>query len=285
MASIKEKINEMILKGGVFIKYGDKIIRVIIIYIAMKICTRIGYALINRFFERQKQSKFGLDERKSDTLSELLKSIIKYAIYIIGIISILKEVGFDISTLLVGAGFGGIAVGLGAQSIIKDVLSGFLILFEDQFSVGEYVTIEGMSGVVEALGLRITKLKDFSGDLHIIPNGQITKVTNHSRDNSRALVDVEIGYEEDIDNALQILTKISKEVEEENESIVEGPTVLGVSELGDKGVKITIVAKTKPLQQYGVERQLRKKIKENFDKENINIPYPTCVIVTKSGNN
>lgn len=285
MALIKQKLNEMILKGGVFIKYGDKIIRIIIIFIAMKIFTRIGYALINKFFKRQRQSKFGFDERKSDTLSELLKSIIKYVIYIVGTISILKEIGFDISTLLVGAGFGGIAVGLGAQSIIKDVLTGFFILFEDQFSVGEYVTIEGMSGVVEALGLRITKLKDFSGDLHVIPNGQITKVTNHSRDNSRALVDVEIGYEENIDKALQILTNISKEIEEENEFIVEGPKVLGVSELGDKGVKIRIIAKTKPLQQYDVERQLRKRIKESFDKENINIPYPTCVIVTKSGNN
>lgn len=267
------------------IGYGTTALKAVLIIIGVRLAVHFGSVIIDKFFQGQKQSRFGFNERKADTLSELLKSVLRYTLYIIGIISVLETVGFRTSTLLVGAGLGGVAIGFGAQSLVKDVITGFFILFEDQFAVGEYVTIDGMSGIVEAVGLRITKIKAFSGDLHIIPNGQIGRVTNHSRDNARALVDVEIGYEVNVNKALESLNRISENLKRENPDIVDGPTVLGVSELGDHGVTIRVVAKTKPMKHWGVEMELRKRIKDSFEKEEINIPYPTRVIITKSGNN
>lgn len=264
---------------------GDKIIIIIITLVIMKLVSRFGNIFIDKYFDKRKKSRFGLNERKADTLSALLKSILKYTIYIIGIITVLDEIGFETKTLLVGAGVGGVAIGFGAQSLVKDVINGFFILFEDQFSVGDYVTIEDMSGVVETIGLRVTRLKDFSGDLHIIPNGQITKVTNHSRDNSRASVVVQVGYDVDIDKALEVLNRVAEDVKRSSQDIVDGPTVLGVSDIVDGGVSISIIAHTKPLKNGGVEMMLRRRIKEEFDKENIGIDIPRRVVITDNGNN
>lgn len=271
--------------GDKLIGYGTAALKAVLIVIGVRVLVHFGSMIIDKFFDSQKQSRFGFNERKADTLSELLKSVLRYTLYIIGIISVLETIGFETGTLLVGAGLGGVAIGFGAQSLVKDVITGFFILFEDQFAVGEYVTIDSMSGIVEAVGLRITKIKDFSGDLHIIPNGQIGRVTNHSRDNARALVDVEVGYEVNIDRALMVLKQVCETIKGQNPDIVEGPTVLGVTQLGDSGVSIRIVAKTKPMSQWGVERDLRKSIKDNFEKQDINIPYPTRVIISKNGNN
>lgn len=267
------------------LRYGSIIIKIVLILAGIKIILYFGSIIIDKFFQKQKQSRFGFNDRKADTLSELLKSVLRYTLYIIGAINVLDILEFPVGTLLVGAGLGGVAIGFGAQSLVKDVISGFFILFEDQFSVGEYITIDNMSGIVESVGLRITKIKDFTGDLHIIPNGQITKVTNHSRDNARALIDVEIGYDVNIDRALNVLNTISQDIRREKPDIVEGPTVLGISQLGDSGVKIRIVAKTKPMAHWGIEMELRKRIKDAFERENINIPYPTRVIIVKDGNN
>lgn len=285
MSEIIDEIKAFFMDTNKLLEYGIVLLKIVLIWVGVKLLLHFGNIIIDKFFQSQKQSKFGFNERKADTLSELLKSVLRYGLYILGIITMLETVGFKTSTLLVGAGLGGVAIGFGAQSLIKDIISGFFILFEDQFSVGEYITIDSMSGIVEGVGLRITKLKSFSGDLHIIPNGQITKVTNHSRDNIRALVDVSIGYDVDIDKALKLLEEVSQDIKNCNEDIIEGPSVLGVQSLGEYGVTIRIIARTKPLKHWGVEMELRKRIKDIFQKENINIPYPTRVIITKSGNN
>ncbi len=128
------------------------------------------------------------------------------------------------------------------------------------------------------MGLRVTKLRDFSGDLHIIPNGRVQVVTNKTRGAMRALVKVSIAYEENIDDAIRVLEKVCKEIKSSNDNILDGPTILGVTDLGDFDVSISIVAKTKPMEQWAVEREIRKKVKEAFDRENIEIPYPKRVI-------
>lgn len=280
-----DQIKSLLTNPDNLIKYSSMLLQIIIVLLLTKLVFHFGNIIIDKFFIKQKNTRFGFNERKADTLSALLKSILKYILYFIAALSILDAIGFPARTLLVGAGLGGVAIGFGAQSFVKDVITGFFILFEDQFSVGEYITIDDMSGVVETVGLRVTKLKDFNGDLHIIPNGSILKVTNHSRDHARALVDVEIGFEVNIDKALEILGNVCEEVKAKNTDIVEGPSVLGVTELGDRGAKIRIVARTKPLKQWGIEMELRKQIKDAFEKEKIFIPYPTRVIITKSGNN
>lgn len=285
MAAIFQRAVSFLSSPEKLVGIGDRIIAVIITLIIMKLISRFGDAFIDKYFDSRKKSRFALAPRKADTLSELLKSVLKYAIYIVGIITILDEVGIETKALLVGAGVGGIALGFGAQSLVKDVINGFFILFEDQFSVGDYITIEDMSGIVERIGLRVTKLKDFSGDLHIIPNGQITRVTNHSRDNSRAAVIVRVGCDVDVDRALAVLGRVAAQMKDSGGDIVDGPDVLGVSSIEDGGVSISVIAHTKPLKSAGVEMELRRRIKEEFDRENIGIDVPKRVIVTNHGNN
>lgn len=262
-----------------YVKIGATIIVILII---TKILIRVISSLIERFFAKQKESRFGLSERKADTLSGLLKSILRYALYFIAIVAIAEQLMPNgIKTVLAVTSVAGVAIGFGAQSLVKDVISGFFILFEDQFAVGDYVQIDGMSGIVETLGLRITKLRDFSGDLHIVPNGSITKVTNKSRGNMRALVDVDIAYEEDINHAIKVIQSVSEEIKKDMTDIVEGPEVLGVTKLGESGITIRVIARTIPMQQFGVEMELRKRIKYALDSEGIEIPYPRRVIVNQ----
>lgn len=262
-----------------YVRIGVTIVAILII---TKILIRVISSIIEKFFTKQKESRFGLSERKADTLSELLKSILRYVLYFIAIVAIAEQLMPNgIKTVLAVTSVAGVAVGFGAQSLVKDVITGFFILFEDQFAVGDYVQIDGMSGVVETLGLRITKLRDFSGDLHIIPNGSITKVTNKSRGNMRALVDVDIAYEEDINHAINAIQSVSEEIKKDFEDIVEGPDVVGVTKLGESGITIRVVAKTTPMKQWSVEMELRKRIKYALDKEGIEIPYPRRVIVNQ----
>jgi small conductance mechanosensitive channel len=185
---------------------------------------------------------------------------------------IFEAVGFDVTTVIAVTSIAGVAIGFGAQNLVKDIITGFFILFEDQFAVGDYIVIEGMSGIVEVLGLRITKIRDFSGDVHIIPNGSITKVTNKSRGNMRALVEFQIAYEEDIDNAIKVINRVNDQIKKDFKQIVDGPEVIGVTDLGDFGVTIRVIAKTKPMEQWGVEVELRKRIKNALSNAGISIP-------------
>lgn len=261
------------------IKYVYIILKVIIIISLIKIAIRLGSSIIERFFKKQRTSRFGMNERKADTLSELLKSILRYLLYFIAVMWIFETFGFDITTVIAVTSVAGVAIGFGAQNLVKDIISGFFILFEDQFAVGDYITIEGMSGIVEVLGLRITKIRDFSGDLHIIPNGSISRVTNKSRGNMRALIEFQIAYEEDIDNAIKVINRVNEGMKKDFKKIVEGPEVIGVTSLGDFGVTIRVIAKTLPMEQWGVEVELRKRIKNALDAAGIEIPYPKRVLV------
>ncbi|WP_035166120.1 mechanosensitive ion channel family protein [Caloramator sp. ALD01] len=255
-----------------------KFIKAIAIIIICLIIIKIGEKIIHSFFERQKKSKFGLNEKKAATLQELFKSLLRYAMYFVAAIWI-----FDIKTVIAVTGVAGVAIGFGAQNLVKDIISGVFILFEDQFAVGDYIVIDGLSGFVEAIGIRVTKLRDFSGDLHIIPNGTISKVTNKTRGNMRALVDVDIAYEEDIDHAISVIKEVCEDVKKDFEDIVEGPDVVGVVKLGESGITIRVVAKTIPMKQWAVEMELRRRIKYRLDKEGIEIPYPRRVIYSKEG--
>lgn len=284
MDKLKKAFDEFlgkVLNYESLFSYFTVILKIIIILIFTKIFIRIFSSIIEKFFLKQKQSKFGIKSRRADTLSELLKSVLKYAMYFISVMWIFEILKFDIKTVIAVTSVLGVAIGFGAQSLIKDVITGFFILFEDQFAVGDYVSIDGMSGIVEVLGLRITKLRDFSGDIHVIPNGSIVKVTNKSRGNMRALVEIDIGYEEDIERVLNVINKTAKKVAGEREDIVEGPEVLGITKFGESGATIRIIAKTIPMKQWDIEMLLRQRIKEALEKEGIHMQYPTRVILDK----
>lgn len=261
-------------------------LKIIIIALIMYIVIKTGNKLIQRFVEHQGKSKlsFSLNEQKAVTLGEVLKSALKYAVYFIGIAMMLSGIFNGLSVAL--AGIGGVAIGLGVQSLVKDIINGFFVLFEDQFGVGDHVTIDRFEGIVESIGIRTTIIRDFSGDVHLIPNGHITLVTNHSRGDIRFIVDVEIAYEENIDEAINVIEKVNSEFAKENSEEIRGPIeVLGVNSLNGSGVTIRVIGRSKPLSQWKMERELRKAIKVALDQAKIEIPYPKTVIVNEDDKN
>ena len=257
----------------------NKGIKIIIIILVMYFTIRIGNRIINRFVKRQIKSntRFTMDNQKARTIGSILKSVLKYVTYFSGIALIIGNIFSGVS--LAAAGFGTVAIGLGSQSLIKDIINGFFILFEDHYGVGDHITIGGFEGIVEIIGLRSTVIKDFTGDVHLIPNGSIVEVTNHSRGNIRFVIDVYISYYENIDKAISVIESVCKGFEKENKDITEPIIVLGVTSLNQGSITIGVAGKSKPLTQWNMERNLRKKIKESLDKNGILMPYPKVEIL------
>lgn len=220
------------------------------------------------------------------TIESLLISVVAYTILFVAVVTILRKFGVPTSALLTSAGVAGLAIGFGAQGLVSDVVTGFFLLIEGQVVVDDYITVGSYSGIVEEVTLRLLKVRSFNGDLNYIPNRQITTLTNHSRGNMQALVDIGIAYDADIDTAVEVLQKKCDALRDELPQIVEGPSVVGVQNLGASDVTIRIIAKTENMQQWAVERTMRKELKRALDEAGIEIPYPYLTITHKetSGN-
>jgi len=268
-----------VIDMSVLVGVGGIAARIAAVVVLALVAVKAGDSLIDRvFFKPSKSKGWKADEPRARTLSGLLKSALRYAAGIVSFLTVLELLGIDTKALLGGAAILGLAVGFGAQNLVRDIITGFFIIYERQYDVGDYVTIAGVSGTVEEIGLRTTTLRDWSGDVHIVPNGLVEKTTNSSRAGSRALVEVSIAYEEDIRQAISVLQKVCDQVATEMPVILEGPRVLGVTRLADSGVAISVWARTKPLEQWGVERELRLRLKEALDRAGIEIPYPRMVV-------
>lgn len=266
---------EIILLGYSFLK-------VIGIFIISRVVYKFGAIAIDQVFK----DRFNLNEhlkveqRRIETLSRLLKSLLSYLLYFIAIVTSLKIFGVPIETVLAGAGILGLAVGFGAQNLVKDIISGFFIIFEDLYAVGEYIKIDDKFGMVEEIGLKTTKIRAWTGELYMIPNGSVEQVTNYNRGSMRSIVEVGIAYEEDIDNAIKVIEKACDKVYGEMQEVIdEKPNVMGVIALADSSVNIRVTATAKGLNHWALERKLRQRIKEEFDKEGVEIPYPRRVII------
>jgi small conductance mechanosensitive channel len=251
----------------------NKSIKIIFIVVFMYLVIKIGNKIIDKFIKRQIQSnkKFTMDRKKAKTIGGILKSTLKYSTYFIGIALIIGNIFSTMS--LAAAGFGTVAIGLGSQSLIKDIINGFFILFEDQYGVGEHVTISGFEGIVENIGIRTTVIRGFSGDVHLIPNGSIVQVTNHSRGNMRFTVDVLIPYGENVENVISLLKNICSKFEKDNKEVTEPINVLGITSFNNTNLTIGIVGKSKPLSQWNMERLLRGVIIKEMIKNGIK---PIC---------
>jgi moderate conductance mechanosensitive channel len=262
----------------------NKSLLIIIIILSMYFIIKIGNKLINRFVENQVKSKltFSMDKKKALTVGAILKSTLKYVVYFSAAALIISKI-FNVSAgVLSGIGF---IVGIGAQSLVKDLINGFFILFENQYSVGDYITVGTYSGIVENIGIRSTVLKDFSGLIHVIPNGSIVEITNHSKENITFTVDVQVAYEEDIDNAIRVIQGAASRFEEKNKNdIKEKVEAIGAISINTSGVVIRVIGKTKPLLQWKLERDLRKEIKIALDENGIKIPYPKTQIINDKVN-
>ncbi|MFC7370796.1 mechanosensitive ion channel family protein [Fictibacillus iocasae] len=257
---------------------GLKIIGIIIGAVIIK--HLLSVAVVNAFKLRDKSPLKLLSERREATLVKLLGNVISYVVYFMAFLTILSEF-VDIKALLAGAGVVGLAIGFGAQSLVKDIITGFFIIFENQFSVGDYVRVASFEGHVEEIGLRTTKIKSWTGELHILPNSSILEVTNFSVHNSIAVVDVSIAYEEDIEKAQKIIQEVVHAKEPDFPEMVKPPEVLGVQMLGASEVVIRVTAEVLPMTHFKISRELRKAIKAEFDKQGIEIPYPKMVTYHK----
>lgn len=278
MERLKEYLINMVEKNAGELNIIEKLIKMAIIFIVIYILTKIVNRLINRTVENRKKKLLFVSDKRANTLINTFNKAINYFLVFIGVVMALDLFGIDTKSILATAGIGGLAIGFGAQSLVKDLITGVFILLEDQYAVGELIKIEGYEGIVEDLGVRVTKLRDFSGELHIIPNGNIKIVTNKTRGAMRSLVIMSIAYEEDLNRALEVLEEECLRIEKSNDTIIEGPTVLGVDDLGEYSVDIRIVAKTNPMDQWTIERKIRKDLKIALEKAGIEIPYPKSII-------
>lgn len=216
-------------------------------------------------------------KKRSDTLCSLLTKIALGIIVILALVTILPEFGINITGMLVGLGIVGIAVGFGAQSLIRDYLSGIFILLEDQYDVGDVVRVAGIAGFVEEVGLRRTVLRDLDGIVHSISNGEIKAASNFTKGYSRVNLDISVAYGEDLDRVIKVINRVCKEMAEEPKwkaDFITTPKVLRVNNLGDSGIDIKILGDTKPIKQWAVMGELRLRLKRTFDAEGIEIPWP-----------
>jgi small conductance mechanosensitive channel len=219
-------------------------------------------------------------EKRGQTIAQLLRSVGRVAIVLVaGMLSL--DIFFDIGPLLAGAGIVGLAISFGAQSLVKDILSGFFILLENQFAVGDVIEVAGKSGTVERMTLRVVMLRDLRGVLHIIPNGQMTVVSNQTRGWARAVVEVGVGYDVDVDTALGVLRDEAEAFGRDPAWAVRldgAPEVLGVESLADSAVMIRTLLRTLPGEQWAAAREFRRRLKLRLDREGIDIPYPQRTI-------
>ncbi len=211
--------------------------------------------------------------QRIEALATVLRSVVSVVIGGVAVLMVLGELGIDLAPLLAGAGIVGVALGFGSQSLVKDFLSGLFILVEDQFGVGDVITIDQeVTGTVEAVSLRTTRLRAVDGTVWHVPNGEIRRVGNKSQLWSRALLDVEVAHGTDADHAGELIKAVADEVWKEHDEVLEEPELWGVERMDATGVAIRLVVKTTPADQWRISRELRGRIKAAFDREGIEIP-------------
>ena len=211
------------------------------------------------------------------TIIQLLHWIVVVALVISAVLTLLATFGIDITPLLASAGVAALAVSLGAQTVIKDFIGGLLIILENQYAVGDFVSVTGIEGRVEHITLRATQVRGLNGDLHIVPNGEVRVLTNKTRDWSRVMLDVGVAYEEEMDRALSVLEAASEAFAQDPAfalDVLEPPEVLGPVGLGDSAVNIRIAVKISPGKQWEIGRALRKAVLAACEREGVELPYP-----------
>lgn len=215
--------------------------------------------------------------KRAYTLTHIVRDGVRMVIFFVGVMMILSEVGIDLKPLLAAAGLGGLAIGFGAQSLVKDLISGFFILLENSVRVGDVVEVAGVSGVVEEVELRTIKLRDLSGNVHVVPNGVIDKVKNMTKDYSYYVFDLGVAYREDMDEVMEVLQGIAAELQADpgfGVDILAPLEMLGVDQFADSAVIIKCRIKTQPIKQWRVGREMNRRIKKTFDAKGIEIPFP-----------
>jgi small-conductance mechanosensitive channel len=258
---------------------GIRVIVIVAIAVAVYlICRPIIRSIIKRMVSHRMAGEDEAEIRQRiDTLSSILVKIAGILILIVAVITILPEFGINITTLIAAIGVGGLAIAFAAQSLIRDFIAGFFILLEDQYGIGDVVSIAGIAGVVEDITLRRTVLRDLDANVHSVPNGKVELSTNMTKKYSRVNLNVSVSYGENLKHVIDIINKICQEMAEDpkwKDDFITTPSVLRVDKLGDSGIDIKILGDTKPAKQWAIMGELRLRLKDTFDKEGIEIPWP-----------
>lgn len=270
---------------------GWKIIVVLAIAVAVYFSIRrfIPLAIRRTIWQQMKDRPEAEREKRIKTLVRLISSLSAITLGLITLFIILRLGEIDITAAIAGVGVIGIAVGFGAQYLVRDLISGFFVLLENQYNVGDVIKINGTAGVVENISMRTTILRDLDGARHYIPNGEIRTVSNLTQEWSRAKIDVTVGYKEHLEKVMALMKKTWEEMAQDPmwapAIISKTPTMLRVDDFGTSGVTIRIVGDTQPIKQWDVMGEYRLRIKKAFDREGIEIPYPHMkVIMGDKGN-
>ena len=261
---------------------------IIIMVIALIIILRIARFSISRLKKtliRKAEKNETVDnaeaQKRIDTLTGIMLGAVRIVVYTVFIIMLLGKFGIDIGPLLASAGILGLAVGFGAQELVRDYISGFFMLLEDQVRAGDVAIINGTGGLVETIGLRTISLRDFSGTVHIFQNGKISSLSNMTKDWSAMLFDIGVAYKENVDQVMEIMKQVGDELRNDETfgpHIIEPIEVFGLDSFGDSALVIKARLKTKPIQQWTIGREYRRRLKIAFDAQNIEIPFPHTTV-------
>jgi len=260
---------------------GIKIIGIVIGLIILSRMSRWSVRWVERLIPGKDSLQAAEVKKRAQTLGNILRDALLIVFSFAGLLMILGELGIQLAPLLATAGIGALAIGFGAQSLVKDVINGFFIILENQYRIGDVIDVSGVSGLVESLTLRRTVLRDLEGRVHMIPNGEIKIVSNLSKEWARSVLDIGISYREDLDRIIALLSRIGKEIESDErfkEALLEPVQIMGVERFGESQLVIRMAVKTAPLKQWEVSRELRRRIKSRFDEEGIQMPYPHRIL-------
>lgn len=286
--TVKEVVVETIVKKS-FLEFAINVLPKLIILLAFAIASfflaRIFIKRLKVFIvansKKMEAKKLKEFEKRVNTLIGILKGVLDLAIWAIVIMIGLKQLGVDIAPLIAGAGIMGIALGFGAQELVRDFISGFFILVEDQIRVNDVAIINGTGGLVDRIGLRTITLRDFTGTVHIFQNGKINTMSNMTKEWSAMVFDIGVAYKEDTDKVVKVMEEVGENLrndEEFKDKILEPLEIFGVDKFDNSAVIIKARFKTKPIEQWGIGREYRRRLKYAFDKENIEIPFPHTTV-------
>ncbi|MCD6283729.1 mechanosensitive ion channel family protein [bacterium] len=263
-------------------------IKIIGIVVASYLIVKFGKIFIEKAVRKAVVSDHFLtkeaERKREDTLIRIFNAALKVVVWLVAILTILPEVGINVGPLLAGAGIAGVAIGFGAQYMVRDFIAGLFIILENQYRIGDVVCFDGTCGLVEDIDLRKTVLRDLDGVVHNIPNGEIKKASNLSKDFARVNLNVGVSYDSDLEKVIEVVNRVGKELAEDpnwKEFIIKPPQFLRVEDFADSAIIIKILGETQPLKQWDVTGELRKRIKIAFDKEGIEIPFQQIVVWRK----
>lgn len=271
---LQSLINDFIVG---FVKTAPKILLILLLtFLAFKLLRYLANRM-EQYVAEGAPEKRAAKRQKVQTLSRVIVGTGTIVVLMVSAMMVMQELGIEVGPLIAGAGIAGLAIGFGAQNMVRDFIAGFFILLEGQFSVGDVVKIAGIGGLVDSMSLRVTVIRDIEGIVHYIPNGEIKTVSNMTKEWSRALLHFDVAYKEDLDRVTEVLWEVLNEFKEDPEFgplLVNDPVIPGVEKLGDSGVTIRVMVDTKPIKQWDVMRELRKRVKKRFDETGIEIPFP-----------